>query len=110
MQIQETMCKKFKVKSGEMVVPRDVADNMALRHALMDMLDELDASQIEITEQELTQRVDELFQRFGGVAPTAAKEIHQKFERLNKLTRPMFCKQCGAPLRGSVCEYCGTEY
>lgn len=22
----------------------------------------------------------------------------------------MNCKNCGAPLRGHVCEYCGTEY
>lgn len=24
--------------------------------------------------------------------------------------RPKNCKNCGAPLHGDVCEYCGTEY
>lgn len=24
--------------------------------------------------------------------------------------RPRVCSQCGAPLHGHTCEYCGTEY
>lgn len=27
-----------------------------------------------------------------------------------KVLQPLECKNCGAPLHGSRCEYCGTEY
>ncbi len=28
----------------------------------------------------------------------------------SKVLQPLECKNCGAPLHGSRCEYCGTEY
>lgn len=28
----------------------------------------------------------------------------------NRIAHPTNCKNCGAPLHGSKCEYCGTEY
>ena len=29
---------------------------------------------------------------------------------IEKEFKPRICKQCGAPLYGNVCEYCGTRY
>ena len=29
---------------------------------------------------------------------------------IEKEFEPRICKQCGAPLYGNVCEYCGTRY
>ena len=28
----------------------------------------------------------------------------------NRISYPTNCKNCGAPLHGSKCEFCGTEY
>ena len=108
------MCRKFKVKSGEMVAPRFVVDDTELRNAIMDLLDEIGASQIEVTEQELAERINDLAEQFGSVdlCERMAQYIHRKFEKANetKPTRPRVCEQCGAPLHKGMCEYCGTEY
>ena len=38
-----------------------------------------------------------------SIAPT-------RMPPMPKTKPPTNCRNCGAPLHGSVCEYCGTEY
>lgn len=38
------------------------------------------------------------------------EETLRKVEELGNPSHPTNCKNCGAVLKGSTCEYCGTKY
>lgn len=43
----------------------------------------------------------------------SVEEIPEKYKRKENITKklkPRICTNCGAPLKGLKCEYCGTEY
>lgn len=48
---------------------------------------------------EAQKRLGDAFRAIAG----ESKVITQK-------RRPRLCTQCGAPMHGEICEYCGTEY
>ena len=44
------------------------------------------------------------------VLADAARGITGDIKAITPEKRPRVCSQCGAPLHGHICEYCGTEY
>lgn len=40
----------------------------------------------------------------------AARGITGDIKATTPEKRPRVCSQCGAPMHGEICEYCGTEY
>ena len=89
-----------------------------IHHAIREMIDELDEREIELDERELSERMKELLDKYNwdySIPPAIAEAIHAKCKAIEKASRPSrpsikFCTQCGAPLHGGKCEYCGTEY
>lgn len=82
-----------RVRSGEMVLTGQQAAET--RKALLDVLNEIEESEIEVDEQDLSRRVADVF-KSNGI-------------EIKKQKKVKICSQCGAPLRGCRCEYCGTE-
>ena len=84
-----------------------------LRFALSELIDEMDASEVEIDETEVEERIAELFRHFNEeVPPAVAEALRRKNDQLNNAINktPHTCTQCGAPIKAGKCDYCGTEY
>ena len=84
-----------------------------LRRDIIEALDEIVDSEVEIDETEVAERIAELYRHFDEEVPHAVAEaICKKFERINKEINntPHTCTQCGAPIKDGKCDYCGTEY
>lgn len=52
----------------------------------------------------------ENFMRFASVGGIKYSETQGSLSMEPSQLRVINCKNCGAPLHGSICEYCGTEY
>ena len=86
-----------RVRSGEMVLTGQQAAEV--RKALINVIKEIEESEIEVDEQDLSRRFADVFKSHGIEAPETKEYKKVKI-----------CSQCGAPLHGCRCEYCGTEY
>lgn len=71
----------------------------SFRQALTAMLDEIEKSGIEISEEELDNRVTELSKAYGF-------DLKPEKARKGMTT----CPSCGAPLHNNQCQYCGNNY
>ena len=87
------------VSVGECVITAEQQNALAVKGAIRDILDEIEDEGVEISEQELEQRIADICKAYGIDPP---KPRHK-----NKLNT---CPQCGAPLKDGKCDYCGTEY
>ena len=68
----------------------------AAHKRVMDALEEMEASEVSVTEEEVGEAV--------------AKAIGERFRYLQeKMKHTTNCPNCGAPLHGNKCDYCGTE-
>ena len=102
----------FRHKDGKML-NKEEEEAAELRFALLEVIDEIEASGVEIDETEVAERIAEIYRRFDEEVPSAVAEaICKNFERINKEINntPHTCTQCGAPLKDGKCEYCGTIY
>lgn len=73
-------------------------------NAVVKMIEEIEESQIEIDETELSKRLKEL----ADVYNIPWQEI--KIENPKGKMVFVSCPNCGAPMHKGKCEYCGTEY
>ena len=90
--------RKVAVHSGEAIMTRKQMDAYEADKAIRDLLDDIEAEGIEISEAELEQRINEVCKAYGVTIPKPKKH------------KTHTCPQCGAPIHNGKCEYCGTEY
>ena len=90
-----------RVRSGEMVV-----SEKELRQAIMRSLEDLEED-YPIDAEDVKKRIIECSEAFG-ISDKVAKEIGNN---LKALQRKQYgnCPNCGAPLHGNKCDYCGTN-
>lgn len=62
----------------------------------------IDTSEAACTSEELMEALRELGNAFKGIVGSPKTIALRK--------KPRVCSQCGAPLHGHKCDYCGTEY
>ena len=72
-------------------------------NAVVKMIEEIEESEIEIDETELSKRLKELADVYG----IPWQEIRIETPKEKKVF--VSCPNCGAPLHGHKCDYCGTE-
>ena len=84
-----------RARSGECVITKKEAFTAHKR--VMDALNEMEAKEVAITEEEVGEAV--------------AKAIGERFRYLQEKMKHSTtnCPNCGAPLHGHKCDYCGTE-
>ena len=106
----------FKHKDGTMLT-KEEEEAAELRFALSEVINEIQDSQVEISEAELEQRIREIFKAYNtpfpyDIPPAVSDALRRKAEHLNQIANntPHTCTQCGAPLKDGKCEYCGTIY
>lgn len=89
--------KKQRVQSGECVINAKQQEAIAAKRNIMDALNEMEAKEVAITEEEVGEAV--------------AKAIGEHFRYLQEKMKHSTtnCPNCGAPLHGHKCDYCGTE-
>ena len=85
---------KFKAKSGECVINAKQHEAIVAKRNIIDSLNELESREIIVTEEEVSEAV--------------AKALGERFRCLRK-SAVTNCPNCGAPLHGHKCDYCGTE-
>ena len=82
-------------------------------NAVMKMIEQIQESQIEIDETELSKRLKELADVYG--IPWQETDVYgipwQEIRIENQKEKMIFvsCPNCGAPMHNGKCEYCGTE-
>lgn len=64
---------------------------------------------VHINSGEAVTTLDQLIAAQRAMAD-AARGITGDIKATTPEKRPRVCSQCGAPLHGHTCEYCGTEY
>ena len=115
-----TIQQQKEIYKAQMEYPRE------LRRSIIEALDEIEDSEVEIDETEVAERVAGVFNAFDTEVPDAVAEaIHQTFDysklfsgcvsignflKKKEKHKQHTCTQCGAPLHDGKCDYCGTEY
>ena len=89
---------RVRARSGECVINAKEQEAFTAHKRVMDALKEMEAREIAITEDEVNEAV--------------AKAIGERFRYLQeKMKHSMTnCPNCGAPLHGHKCDYCGTKH
>ena len=93
-----------RARSGECVITKKEAFTAHKR--VMDALKEMEDSEVAVTEDEVGEAVTE-----EEVGEAVAKAIGESFRYLQEKMKHSTtnCPNCGAPLHGNKCDYCGTE-
>ena len=97
---EETAEMRYAIHSGEAIMTRKQMEAYEVGNAIRNLLDEIETEGVEISEQELEQRINELCKAFGVTPPSLKPKKH----------KPHTCSQCGAPIHNGKCDYCGTIY
>ena len=93
-----------RARSGECVITKKEAFTAHKR--VMDALKEMEDSEVAVTEEEVGEAVTE-----EEVGEAVAKAISESFRYLQEKMKHSTtnCPNCGAPLHGNKCDYCGSE-
>ena len=85
-------------RSGECVLTTNQQEVFTAHKRVMDALKEMEDSEVAVTEEEVGEAV--------------AKAIGERFRYLQEKMKHSTtnCPNCGAPLHGHKCDYCGTEH
>lgn len=76
-------------------------DALSPKEALKKAIEEIEDSGVEIDEDELEQRIEDVCKTYGISLPK---------RRVKPKEKSHTCTQCGAPLKNGKCEYCGTDF
>ena len=88
------MFRKFKAKSGELVINAKQQEAIAAKRNIINALDELEQREIIVTDEEVSEAI--------------SNALGECFPRIRK-SAVTNCPNCGAALHNGKCEYCGTE-
>ena len=106
------MCIKRLFKRKQ-YAPLYKVEDYGLHEAFLQVLDDIEEEGVPIDEEDLRQRLSECIEVFDDrdeIPKAVADSILNKLNAIQRNSvKSVNCPNCGAPMHGYKCEYCGTE-
>ena len=106
------MCIKRLFKRKQ-YAPLYKVEDYGLHEAFLQVLDDIEEEGAPIDEEDLRQRLSECIEAFDDrdeIPKAVADSILNKLNAIQRNSvKSVNCPNCGAPMHGSKCKYCGTE-